>query len=68
MKIVFDLDGTLYMTEKSILSAVDKTSTKFLLPYGDLGGLKYMIGMPSESFLKSVFGPQTDIEKIKQYF
>lgn len=68
MKIIFDLDGTLYMTEKSILSAVKKTSMKFGLSYRDIDDIKHMIGIPTESFLMAVFGDQIEVETIREYF
>jgi len=67
VKVIFDLDGTLYMTEKSILAAVKKTSVRFGLSCRNMEYITHMIGLPSEQFLQIVFGVQTTIE-ILEYF
>ncbi|NNJ29921.1 HAD hydrolase-like protein [Lacrimispora defluvii] len=67
MKVIFDLDGTLYMTEKSILVAVKKTSARFGLSFRNVEDLTHMIGLPSEQFLQKVFGVQTTVETL-EYF
>lgn len=68
MKIVFDLDGTLYLTEKSVFRALQATAERFGLWYPAQAQIKPLLGLPTPSFLAQVFGGQIDVDLIAEPF
>lgn len=68
MKIVFDLDGTLYLTEKSVFRALQATAERFGLWYPAQAQIKPLLGLPTPRFLAQVFGGQIDVDLIAEPF
>lgn len=69
MKIViFDLDGTLYETNSSVIEAVRQTLAYFSLPSVSEEMIRCGIGKKLEDFLQMLLPEQKDLEAVKIVF
>ncbi len=67
-KVIFDLDGTIYETNSSILGAVEETMKEFGLPPVEVTQVSQNIGKTLDSFLMSLLPEQVDLEAFKEGF
>jgi len=68
MKVLFDLDGTLFMTEASVLRAAEETACAYGLPAPDPDAVRDLIGLPTEVFLRGLFGEAGGNPECAEYF
>ncbi len=67
-KVIFDLDGTLYETNSSILGAVEETRREFGLPPVPEAEVSRHIGKTLDSFLAVLFPENKDLDSVRDAF
>lgn len=65
-KIIFDLDGTLFQTDITLLKAVTETLMEYQIRNIDAGGSNSSIGKTTDDFLKDIFPSYESLTGFKQ--
>lgn len=68
MKLFFDLDGTLFQTELTVLAAARTFFDELKLPYPRVEEILSHVGRPMNVFLQNIMGGMTVSNEIRQRF